>query len=1113
MPLPDVTQTVVDLLWPLASEDAAERQTAASSLLTHLIKIQATFDEKRKQDKLPPAEPCSVRSEAEATVLCSPDVLYVFKRLVGGLCSGRKRARQGFSVALTELLVRFPRIAPSFLLDRLDQVVAEYSNTGSESPDCTLGRLFGYLCLIQSGSVALSSCPTSEVTGTVQGLLDLAAKKPTVRESCFEALIMLVHKLADRSVRSPTPGKESKAAKHGKPGDVAAETVAQTLLDHLAASDLHTPDDVALLLALQRRFPGLPYDGAFPTWNTGNILTRSTLSRLVAALSSLTAKNPAPAVAGWLPPVHAVWRELFDIYYPASGSGRAGLDIPWFQSRVSFQELWSATVGHVYFRPRKVPERKHRGLLLLASAVQRVQDEDLSALFTRAARDTLGRAADDAQSPLRQAAIEALEAVVAVAKKRPITAPLLAIQLVRVPGAAVGQTVATLLKSMTADHLHAYLDHLVATFAQPLSAADIAATPQTDADRAALDEATDDRRQWVCQELETLLRSSQLPRDARLFRRITEFFLVYGVFAPAAPLKVSAGLTAPLPAPNPAVSDTISQVCRDHFLGLVNEVKRLLPGIEFSAGDNTQAAARRTPAGDVTVPLQFATHLLNITQALIASGRVALHQALGADEQASYKQAVTLFKSLDPTAATTATPKTKAKAKKSQATAHDPRRPAFRLFVVYQIFRFLDDPEALADELTETVTAIKALTSPSPAKAKLKVTATSESDPLDVLLDTLVSFLSVSSGIHVTLVSEVFVSLIGDLQPSSVELIKEVLTSDPDANDLMDVGTDDDNEEEEADGDLSDSEDSGSDGSSQSDQEESDDSDKDDDDDSDDETEADEELRRQVREALGRAALDDPASDSEQEELLDDNQMEAFDSKLGEIFALRSDLRKNRRSVGQQRLEAKRHMAEFKGRLLKVLEYPLTDPTHSNAAPPASYLRQLLDIATATLGQASGTKDAELALHKKALGLVAGVARVYKRHPPTGFNTETAVTFAEEVSALLAVTLPRSNGHNKYKDRMSQLYKQIAGPLLQAALTAAISSNSTSTVAQATPILLKPVLPLCEGRAATSSEFIVTFSHLPAPLSFPLAQRLLTFADPTRRKVPAPRIAAAYEFA
>ena len=39
--------------------------------------------------------------------LSHEDVLSIFRRLVRGLCSGRKAARPGFSVALTEFLVQY----------------------------------------------------------------------------------------------------------------------------------------------------------------------------------------------------------------------------------------------------------------------------------------------------------------------------------------------------------------------------------------------------------------------------------------------------------------------------------------------------------------------------------------------------------------------------------------------------------------------------------------------------------------------------------------------------------------------------------------------------------------------------------------------------------------------------------------------------------------------------------------------------------------------------------------------------------------------------------------------------------------------------------------------
>lgn len=67
--------------------------------------------------------------------------------------------------------------------------------------------------------------------------------------------------------------------------------------------------------------------------------------------------------------------------------------------------------------------------------------------------------------------------------------------------------------------------------------------------------------------------------------------------------------------------------------------------------------------------------------------------------------------------------------------------------------------------------------------------------------------------------------------------------------------------------------------------------DEDDDDEGEDNEEVDEELRLKIREALGNAAINGEEEDSDEEEFLDDDQMEAFDEKLAEIFRQRKEIK------------------------------------------------------------------------------------------------------------------------------------------------------------------------------------------------------------------------------
>lgn len=93
-----MSQPHLPLFGILASLDASERNAAALTL----IKSLAVLQNAHKTD-LDPME--GEITEERLDQLCHPEVVYALKRLLRGLPSDREAARQGFSLALTE--VRF----------------------------------------------------------------------------------------------------------------------------------------------------------------------------------------------------------------------------------------------------------------------------------------------------------------------------------------------------------------------------------------------------------------------------------------------------------------------------------------------------------------------------------------------------------------------------------------------------------------------------------------------------------------------------------------------------------------------------------------------------------------------------------------------------------------------------------------------------------------------------------------------------------------------------------------------------------------------------------------------------------------------------------------------
>lgn len=86
---------LLEHFWKLAAVDEEERVTAAAALVLNVLEAQQDANA---------VEGADVHNQC-------PALVYTLKRLVRGLSSGRKAARQGYCTALTQLLHCFPLVS------------------------------------------------------------------------------------------------------------------------------------------------------------------------------------------------------------------------------------------------------------------------------------------------------------------------------------------------------------------------------------------------------------------------------------------------------------------------------------------------------------------------------------------------------------------------------------------------------------------------------------------------------------------------------------------------------------------------------------------------------------------------------------------------------------------------------------------------------------------------------------------------------------------------------------------------------------------------------------------------------------------------------------------
>ncbi|CAI8031340.1 rDNA transcriptional regulator pol5 [Geodia barretti] len=158
---------VLQSFWGLASTDDKERIDSARDLLTALSNKQEEIGE-----------------EAVA-----PDIRYSLQRLVRGLASGRKRARQGFFVALTELLAMCEEVTVEEVLKLVDTHLQPHKGIrGTEEKGVYFGRFFALSAIFLSGRLTLEE----EVLEVTRQFGAIAAKKSFMSEMCAVAIGNLV---------------------------------------------------------------------------------------------------------------------------------------------------------------------------------------------------------------------------------------------------------------------------------------------------------------------------------------------------------------------------------------------------------------------------------------------------------------------------------------------------------------------------------------------------------------------------------------------------------------------------------------------------------------------------------------------------------------------------------------------------------------------------------------------------------------------------------------------------------------------------------------------------------------------------------------------------------
>ncbi|PYH78239.1 hypothetical protein BO82DRAFT_291688 [Aspergillus uvarum CBS 121591] len=342
--LVSVDRKQIEIYEDLASETDAVRLQAAAALVAQFTPDQA-----------PTAE----------------HIDRALARLFRGLCSSRKAARIGFSIALTEVLVQVfgAPVSASGEGKDVGAVLGVWERltdssggeSGQEQRDHYFGRLFGAEAIIKSG-ILFQAAPGAEWTRLLDRVFELAKKKPWLREECGWIVFRCVLDLAS------SPKEEQVKVK-----------LVEVALERLCAHDLaKTPEGVAVWLAAKEGFPSAKFPAK--VWKHEDPLDakeRVSLGKVMKDSSSNSSasagqqeeeegkKGGAAANSGvWNSKLHFAWDVVLGRLAQVPKAKAKGES-----SRLGFAEFWTEVVDNGLFAAASSEERKYWGFSLFIKVI------------------------------------------------------------------------------------------------------------------------------------------------------------------------------------------------------------------------------------------------------------------------------------------------------------------------------------------------------------------------------------------------------------------------------------------------------------------------------------------------------------------------------------------------------------------------------------------------------------------------------------------------------------------------------------------------------------------------------------------------------------------------
>lgn len=263
--------------WELASTDETKRLKAASQLLDSLHEAQMHHEEKVEVED---------NANDDEENLCCDELEYSVKRLVKGLASSRKGARQGFATVLTEVLSKFTSLSPERVLKLIgENLEVSGSAISTEEKDRYIGQIFGMVSVLRSqcDHGKISTLDPNWLGLLISKVIELSKKKSYLQELCAKVIVDIFPLVSE---------------------DMFTNWVYPSVKEIVESGWAQaTPETLLISLALQRSWgEHLDKKVMKVAWKSPLIADKQNYKQMYTVLQDSISSHPR---------VHCVWDEIF----------------------------------------------------------------------------------------------------------------------------------------------------------------------------------------------------------------------------------------------------------------------------------------------------------------------------------------------------------------------------------------------------------------------------------------------------------------------------------------------------------------------------------------------------------------------------------------------------------------------------------------------------------------------------------------------------------------------------------------------------------------------------------------------------------------------------------